>query len=288
LIYYIVDVFAEEKYKGNQLAVFRQVGDLSSEEMQKIAKETNYSETTFILSDETRDGGYDVRIFTPNEEVPFAGHPTLGTAFIIRNEIMNEKKNQLTLNLKVGDIPVTFDKSGTIWMKQKEPTFERTYQIDKFASLLNLDQSDFDEEFPIEDVSTGLPFLIVPVKNLAAVKKAKINQENFSTFIEGTRAQAILVFSRETYHSQNDLNARVFVDVYGIPEDPATGSANGCLAGYLVKHRYFGDSCIDIKVEQGYEIQRQSLLHVKAEENNGAFSINVGGNVVKVAKGEWY
>ncbi|MGM0873268.1 MAG: PhzF family phenazine biosynthesis protein [Bacillota bacterium] len=288
MIYYIVDVFALEKYKGNQLAVFRDVGDLSSVEMQKIAKETNYSETTFILSDETRDGGYDVRIFTPNEEIPFAGHPTLGTAFIIRDEIMKEKKNQLTLNLKVGGIPVKFDQSGTIWMKQKEPTFERTYKIDKIASLLNLDQFDFDEEFPIEDVSTGLPFLIVPLKNLAAVKKAKINQGNFSTFIEGTRAQAILVFSRETYHSQNDLNVRVFVDVYGLPEDPATGSANGCLAGYLVKHRYFGDSSIDIKVEQGYEIQRQSLLHVKAEENNGAFSIHVGGNVVKVAKGEWY
>jgi trans-2,3-dihydro-3-hydroxyanthranilate isomerase len=133
LIYYIVDVFAEERYKGNQLAVFCHVGDLSSEEMQKIAKETNYSETTFILSDETRDRGYDVRIFTPNEEVPFAGHPTLGTAFIIRNEIMEVKKDQLTLNLKVGDIPVTFDDTGTIWMKQKEPTFEKTYQIADFS-----------------------------------------------------------------------------------------------------------------------------------------------------------
>jgi trans-2,3-dihydro-3-hydroxyanthranilate isomerase len=288
LIYYIVDVFAEEKYKGNQLAVFRNVGDLSSEEMQKIAKETNYSETTFILSDETRSRGYDVRIFTPNEEVPFAGHPTLGTAFIIRNEIMEVKKDQLTLNLKGGDIPVTVDDTGTIWMKQKEPTFEKTYQLADFARMLNLEESDFDHEFPIEDVSTGLPFLIVPLKDLAAVKKAKINQEIFTSFIKGTRAKAILVFSRETYHPEHDLNARVFVDVFGIPEDPATGSANGCLAGYLVKHRYFGDSCINIKVEQGYEIQRESLLYVKAENSNRAYSIHVGGNVVKVAKGEWY
>ena len=107
-VFYIVDVFAEEKYAGNQLGVFRNANDLSDKDMQKIAKEMNYSETTFILADEERDGGFDVRIFTPEEELPFAGHPTLGTAFVIQQEIMKKPVEKIILNLKVGKIPVTF------------------------------------------------------------------------------------------------------------------------------------------------------------------------------------
>ena len=122
LTFYIVDVFAEEKYAGNQLAVFRNARALSDIEMQRVAKEMNYSETTFILSDEKRDGGYDVRIFTPEKEVPFAGHPTLGTAYVIQREIVKEPIETVVLNLKVGQIPTTFSYSeehgDVLWMKQ--------------------------------------------------------------------------------------------------------------------------------------------------------------------------
>lgn len=288
LIYYIVDVFAEEKYKGNQLAVFMDIGNLSSEEMQKIAKEINFSETTFIQSVEEANGGYQVRIFTPNEEVPFAGHPTLGTSYIIRNKIMKNQEGKVVLKLKIGDIPVTFDQSGILWMKQNSPTFDQTLSCQQLSEVLNLDISDFDLDYPIEDVSTGLPFIIVPLKGLKEVKKARVNLEKLKALTENTRAKAILVFSRETYHQDHHLNARVFVDVFGIPEDPATGSANGCLAGYLLKYRYFDSSSITIKVEQGYEIQRESLIYINAEEKNGEYSIHVGGNVVSVAKGEWF
>jgi trans-2,3-dihydro-3-hydroxyanthranilate isomerase len=110
-------VFAEKKYAGNQLAVFHKAGALSSDEMQQIAREINFSETTFILSDEQRNGGFDVRIFTPREEVPFAGHPTLGTAHVIRNEILQENAEQTVLNLKVGQIPVTFSQDDYCWMQ---------------------------------------------------------------------------------------------------------------------------------------------------------------------------
>ncbi|MFC2142747.1 PhzF family phenazine biosynthesis protein, partial [Acidobacteriota bacterium] len=124
-VFYIVDVFAESKYTGNQLAVFRNGSGYSDSQMQQIAKEMNYSETTFIISDESRDGGYDVRIFTPAEEVPFAGHPTLGTAFVILREIASRPQEKIVLNLPVGQIPVTFDYSGDepdlLWMQQKPP-----------------------------------------------------------------------------------------------------------------------------------------------------------------------
>jgi trans-2,3-dihydro-3-hydroxyanthranilate isomerase len=287
--YSIVDVFSQGKYTGNPLAVFKNVGKISESEMQQIAKEINYSETTFILSDSKNDGGFDVRIFTPNEEVPFAGHPTLGTAFIIQNEVLEEPLDNLILNFKGGQIPVTFNNQDEIlWMKQNEPTFGQILDPNKVSNVLNIDRENIDDQFPIQEVSTGLPVIIVPLKSLEAVKKVRINKEKYFGLIEHTDAKAIMVFSPEAYRSENDLNVRDFADYYGIPEDAATGSANGCLASYLVKYKYFNKSEINIRVEQGYEIERPSLLFLKASDDNGKINVNVGGKVVKMAQGEWF
>jgi trans-2,3-dihydro-3-hydroxyanthranilate isomerase len=287
--YSIVDVFSQGKYTGNPLAVFKNVGNISESEMQQIAKEINYSETTFILSDSKNDGGFDVRIFTPNEEVPFAGHPTLGTAFIIQNEVLEEPLDNLILNFKGGQIPVSFNNQEEIlWMKQNEPTFGQILDTKKIADVLNIDKDNIDDRFPIQEVSTGLPVIIVPLKSLEAVKKVQINREKYFGLIEHTDAKAIMVFSPEAYNSENDLNVRDFAEYYGIPEDAATGSANGCLSSYLVKYQYFKKSEINIRVEQGYEIKRPSLLFLKASDDNGKINVNVGGKVVKIAQGEWF
>lgn len=287
LTFYIVDVFAEKKYAGNQLAVFREAGGLSSNEMQQIARETNFSETTFILQDKQRDGGYDVRIFTPGEEVPFAGHPTLGTAHIIRSEILKGKADDLFLNLKAGKIPVIFGYDGNCWMKQIEPEFGKRHPAKTMAAILRLPVSVIDSRFPIQEVSTGLPFFIVPLKTIAALKSAKIDRDKYFAFIKNSWAKGLLIFCPETHEAQNDISVRVFVDCFGIPEDPATGSGNGCLAGYLVKHRYFGEDTIDIRSEQGYEIGRPSLLLLKAVQENTRIEILVGGKAITVAKGEF-
>ncbi|MEH7237945.1 PhzF family phenazine biosynthesis protein [Bacillus sp. JJ1562] len=287
--YSIVDVFSEGKYTGNPLAVFKNARHLSDCEMQQIAKEINYSETTFITSDLKNDGGFDVRIFTPNEEVPFAGHPTLGTAFIIQNEVLEEPSQQLILNYKAGQIPVSFDnQEEVLWMKQNVPTFGQIFDKEIVSDVLNIDSKYVDDRFPIQEVSTGLPVIVVPIKSLEAVKKVNINREKYFKLIEKTDAKAILVFSQEVYKSENDLNVRDFADYYGIPEDAATGSSNGCLAAYLVKYQYLNRSEINIRVEQGYEIKRPSLLFLKANENNGKINVNVGGKVVKIAQGEWF
>jgi trans-2,3-dihydro-3-hydroxyanthranilate isomerase len=287
LTFYILDVFAEQKYSGNQLAVFRNAAGLSSAEMQRIAREINFSETTFILSDEPSNGGYDVRIFTPGEEVPFAGHPTLGTAHIIRHEILHGNAESVVLNLKVGQIPVTFSPDGYSWMRQIQPTFGAQHSPAALAEILGIDVSEIDERFPVEEVSTGLPFFIVPLKNIATLKKAKVEKEKYFDFIKNTTAKGILVFCPETHEPQNNLSVRVFVDCYGIPEDPATGSGNGCLAGYLIKHRYFGHESIDLRSEQGYEIGRPSLLLLKAEQRDAGINISVGGKSILVAQGEF-
>jgi len=290
--FYIVDVFADEKYAGNQLAVVRDAKQLSSTEMQKIAKEMHFSETSFILSDKKRQGGYDVRIFTPETELPFAGHPTLGTAYIIQQEIIKKPVNKITLNLKVGQIPVTptYNAQGQpdiLWMKQKQPTFGQTFKAETIAKVLNLTAADIEPAFPIQEVSTGIPAIIVPLKTLSAIKRAKINKDQYYQLIEHIESKGILIFSPETYHRQNHLNVRFFADYYGVPEDPATGSANGCLTAYLIKHKYFNQRQINIRVEQGYEIGRPSLLLLKAQQDKqGKIHVNVGGKVKPVAKGQ--
>ena len=288
--FYIVDVFAEEKYAGNQLAVVRNAATIPDAELQRIAKEMNYSETTFILSDRQRDGGYDVRIFTPAEELPFAGHPTLGTACVIQSEIITEPVENVVLNLKVGPITVTLrytaERLDVLWMRQKPATVSRDFDPALMARVLNLDQGELDGRFPVQEVSTGLPSIIVPLNTLEALKKAHIDKDRYFELVKDTQAKAVLVFCPQARRPENDLSVRVFADYYGVPEDPATGSANGCLAGYLVKNRYWQKDSIDIRAEQGYEIGRPSLLLLKAEDQAGTINVSVGGKVVPVAKGE--
>jgi trans-2,3-dihydro-3-hydroxyanthranilate isomerase len=288
--FYIVDVFAEEKYAGNELAVVRGAASLSDQDMQKIARETNFSETTFILKDEESRGGFDVRIFTPQKEMPFAGHPTLGTAFVIQQEILRQAVRDVTLNLKVGPIPVTFTYRGqepdVLWMKQIAPRFGETLEAERAAAVLGLAADDLDARFPVRSVSTGVPFFIVPLKTLEALKRSRVEPEKLYALIKNTEAKAFLLFCPETLSKENDLQVRVFADALGVPEDPATGSANGCLAGYLVERRYFGAGSVSLRVEQGYEVGRPSLLRLNAEEKAGEISVYVGGRVIPVVRGE--
>jgi len=288
--FYIVDVFAEEKYTGNQLAVFTDAAD-SETQMQRLAKEVNYSETTFIVSKDQREGGYEVRIFTPEQELPFAGHPTLGTAYVLQQEIIKQPAQKITLNLKIGQIPVTLHYSGDslewLWMQQKPPTFHQVFATETMAQVLNLELAEIESKFPIQEVSTGVPFIIVPLKSHSALKRIKVNKDKYFELISTTQAKSILVFCPETYNQANDLSVRVFADYLGVPEDPATGSANGCLAGYLVQYSYFGEKQINLRVEQGYEIGRPSLLLLKAQQKNAEIEVLVGGKVIMVAKGEF-
>lgn len=286
--FHITDVFCNGKYTGNQLATFMESADIPTNEMQVITQEMNYSETTFILSDKENNGGYDVRIFTPTQEVDFAGHPTLGTAFIIREYIIKEKVEQVILNLKVGQIPVTFDDSeNTLWMKQIQPVFLNQAEPEAVAAALGLSADDLDSNWPVEEVSTGLPFLIIPLKNMDILKKCMVDIKAYNALIEDSTAKDLLVFAPGGYTKAQTLGVRVFPIYEGIMEDAATGSGNGCLAAYLVKHRYFGQDNIDIQVGQGYEIKRSSQLFLKANQKGETVDIFIGGRVMPIAKGHW-
>jgi trans-2,3-dihydro-3-hydroxyanthranilate isomerase len=284
--FYIADVFGVEKYSGNQLAVVVPDEILSVSKMQQIANEFHFSETTFVSMKNSKANEFSVNIFTPKNEVPFAGHPTLGTAFIIKNEIVREKINEIFLNLKVGKIPVLFDDKYELqWMSQIEPTFGSIHNPEEVAGIIGLSSGEIDTQFPIQNVSTGIEFLLIPLKRLNSVKLASTNLAKYKEYFQKSEPKPLFVFCPETYEAANKINCRMFADVFGIPEDPATGSANGCLAAYLAKYNYLKTNQIEIKVEQGYEIGRKSILHLRSSYENGKYHIKVGGKVIKVAEG---
>lgn len=285
--FYIVDVFAEAKLEGNPLAVVLDVEGWSTEKMQRFAREMNFSESTFITGFNLEKRVFKVRIFTPVGELPFAGHPTLGTAYVAAKELLKKDVLYLTLDLEAGMISVTFQKASDgqplLWMKQLNPEFGAIHRAEEIAPMFRLKPDNIDTRFPIQEVSTGVWFYIIPLKTSEALKKIKLDAEKLITFSADKKAKWPLLFCPEPESKGNHLKVRMVNDW---TEDPATGSANGCLAGYLVRHRYFGSSKIDIRVEQGAEINRPSILYLKAEEKNGGIDVNVGGKVVMIAHGE--
>ena len=285
--FYILDVFAENKYEGNQLAVFVPDRKIETNEMQKIAREMNFSETTFIMSGLQDNGGYDVKIFSPDSELPFAGHPTLGTAFVIKNFLNGSERSEIKLNLTVGQVPVVFEDQYP-WMTQNQPEFGSDVEIDKIAAILQINREDINTDFPIQVVSTGLPSVIVHLNSMDAISRCKINHLRYAELLTDIGEVNLLVFTKETVSPENDLNVRLFMCNSGYLEDPATGSANGNLAGYLLKHNFFLANEISYRVEQGAFIGRPSLLKINGKKTNDHYLIQVGGQVITVSEGKWY
>jgi trans-2,3-dihydro-3-hydroxyanthranilate isomerase len=193
------------------------------------------------------------------------------------------------VDVKVGQIPVAFEPQAgggdLVWMTPKEAVFGETFDPREIAPLLTLDADDIDADYPIQSVSTGLPFVLLPLRSLAAVRRAKVVKDKWLDWVKDRPAKMAFVFCRQTVHPINQIHARAFADYYGIVEDPATGSANSCFAAYLAQHRYFGSDEIDVRVEQGYEIGRPSRIYLKAQNRGGTIHVGVGGKVMMMAQG---
>ncbi len=283
-------MFARARFQGNQLAVFPESKGLTDEEMQALAQEMHFSETTFILEGDTlaqrRVSPYPVRIFTPAREVVFAGHPVLGTAYVIWDRFLNRSGKLVKLDLAVGTVPVEVVNQGERFiMTQPTPEFGRTVKPERIGPVLGMEPDELDGRYPAQEVSTGLWFLIVPVKHLKAVQSIKVNLAAYYRLIDKLQAKAVLVFCPETVDPEGGFHVRVFCDYYDVPEDPATGSANGCLCAWLVKHRYLGTGRIAVRSEQGLEINRPSQLYLEGDESSGRITVKVGGEVVPVGQG---
>jgi len=286
---HILDVFAESPLSGNQLAVVEAAGDLSTDQMQAIALETNFSETTFITGPEQADGGFPVRIFTPAAELPFAGHPTLGTAWLIRNRLLSDRPDEVLLNLGVGQVPVTFEETEGVevgFLRAPEATLGDIVAAQDVAPSLGLSIADIDDALPAQQVSAGLDFLIVPLRNAAALSKCQPSRDGFEKLASRGIRPFVYAFCPEAMSPENDLGARFFFDANGIREDPATGSATGALGGYLLHNRYSSESDFFLRIEQGVQMGRPSLLRLRGSLGNGAVTVSVGGRVFHTVRGE--
>ena len=281
------DVFSSKPLEGNSLAVLSDARGLSDEEMQAIAKEMNLSETTFIFPGDPRterERGIRVRIFTVQEELPFAGHPTLGTAFALQNK---NKTSEVTLELNVGKVPVRFeDAAGQPTfgeMTQVDPVFGTQHDRESVARATGLQAEDFDPSFPIETVSTGMPFTITPLRSLPVIRKLRIDLRSATEYLEKTGGKFFYFVSRETTDPAAGLHARM---LFYNGEDPATGSAAGCTAAWMVAH---GAAQPEqrVLIEQGLEMQRPSRIFVRASRrDNRIVNVRVGGHAVEVMRGE--
>jgi len=283
------DVFSSRALEGNSLAVFPDGRGLTDAEMQSIAKEMNLSETTFILPREPaveQERGIRVRIFTVQEELPFAGHPTLGTAFTLRG---HSGAQQIMLELNVGRVPVHFEDHASEpafgEMTQIDPTFGVQHDREAVARATGLRIEDFDDSLPIETVSTGVPFTVTPLKSLTVTQNLHIDSQRAAEYLEKTGGKFFYFVTRETVARDARLHARM---LFHNGEDPATGSAAGCSAAWMVAH---GVAAVDerVLIEQGVEMNRPSRIFVRSSQrDNRIVNVRVGGQAVEIMRGELF
>jgi trans-2,3-dihydro-3-hydroxyanthranilate isomerase len=300
--YSLLDVFAESPLEGNMLAVFTDARELSAETMQALARETNLAETTFILpreaAVEAREG-VKVRIFTVQEELRFAGHPTLGTAtWIYRNHPVLRGAEVITLDLPVGPISVRFsapqeNHPGVFaTMQQNPPVFGEVHSPPDVAAALGLSPDDLDPTLPVQTVSTGMAFCIVPLRSLEVAARLAVPQAAAQAYLDRSDAKFFYCITRAAPNPHSDAPAdwHARMQFYN-GEDPATGSAAGCAISYLVQHGIVPSGQPTI-IEQGIEIRRPSRIHVSAsfsaDQASPIKGVFVGGRTIPVASGQFF
>ena len=295
-----VDVFTDKAFGGNPLAVFPDVGGLTPEEMQRIAREMNLSETTFVLPPEAAEADFKVRIFTPKAEVPFAGHPLVGTHWVLAHlgyvklqAPMTRVNFELGVGVLPADLHVADGQVGKVVITTARPSFHAILEdyVDLAAGLGLPPEAIGGEGWPVQVVSTGFPQMMVPIRSLADVRRLDPGAFNINALNWACKAvdtDVVLVFSLETERPESTIHVRVFAPAHGVPEDPATGSANANLGAYLVYHRVVSTASpmVCIVSEQGLEMGRPSTLYVEVDHTDGQpTAVRVGGAVVPVAEG---
>ena len=294
--YLTADVFTDAPFGGNQLAVFPDATGIPDDRLQDVAREFNYSETTFVYPAGNRADARRVRIFTPGTELPFAGHPTIGPAHVlaaIGDITLTGELTHIVLEEKVGPVPVTIRAEGgrpvyceltaAKLPEEGPPPPSR----EALARALSLDVDELlDGEWAPRAWTCGVPYLFVPVRDRAAVARSRVNAEAWERALAGTWAPEIVLFAREGERAGSDLHGRMYAPGFGIAEDPATGSAAAALAGYLARRDPRRDGTLRWRLEQGFEMKRPSILDISADLTNGEITaVRVGGASVIVCEG---
>jgi trans-2,3-dihydro-3-hydroxyanthranilate isomerase len=293
LKFYTLDVFTERRFGGNPLAVFTDGDDLPVELMQQIAREMNLSETVFVQRARDKEALCRARIFTPMRELPFAGHPTVGTGFmlaVVGRVPLSDGRVSILLEEEVGLVPVSIEsRGGKPGFVQLSVAALPTYRDPpagraELAAMLRLQPEDLVDD--AQAVSCGLQFLFVPVRDRAALARAGIDAQRWETILGGYSTQQVFIFCRDPELEDSSIRARMYAPVFGIAEDPATGSAAAALGGYLGARAPESDGKLRWVVEQGFEMGRPSLLHVEIDKSAGRITaVRVGGHSVLVSEG---
>lgn len=304
LRYHLVDVFTNRPFGGNPLAVFTNGRGVSAETMQALTKELNLSESTFVLPPQNPANAYRVRIFTPGKEMMMAGHPTVGTAFVLAREHLIEPQDQGSLGSRanivfeegVGDIPVSIDFDGDsdtpkmIWMTQPRPQFlQQSENRQGIAEMLSLSITALDSRYPIQVISTGVPFLYVPLNDLEAIKSVKLRLDMYDRVMSEFATKELFLFTQQVETEGSTVHSRMFAPMLGVPEDPATGAASGPLGAYLVRYGIVPPApTVHIVSEQGIELGRPSYIHIEIDQAQGEItSVRVGGECVYMGEGRF-
>jgi trans-2,3-dihydro-3-hydroxyanthranilate isomerase len=293
------DVFTDHLFGGNQLAVFLDGRGLTAEAMQAIAKEMNFSETTFILPPEQADTDARMRIFTPGSELPMAGHPTIGSTFALaRAGTIGPERDHITFGLGIGPVPVALTwKGGELdfaWMTQPNPVFgELMPNPARAAAALSLPPAAVaGTGLPVQAVSCGVPFLFVPLTTRSAVDGAVANRAELASLLSETRpgAHGVFLFSTERGPDRATVYSRMFAPELGVAEDPATGGASGPLGCYLVHYKHVPPEKADAILNlQGVKMGRPSHVHIAIGVEQGSISsVRVGGESVLAGEGTLY
>lgn len=292
--YYLVDVFTTARFGGNALAVFPDADSLDALTMQRIARELNLSESAFVTASNVPECDYRVRFFTPQMELPMAGHPTVGTAYVlaqIGRIVGSDEQVVVHFEEGVGTIPVAVDfnadsQPDIIWMTQPVPQFGAVWDdLTVIADLLSVNVADIDTRSPVQAVSAGVPFLFVPIKDRAALAKIKVRLDVWERVLQQSDSPHIFTFTTETEYPGSTVRSRMFAPAMGIPEDPATGAASGPLGAYLL---HYGISKSDTMVsEQGVDMGRPSFIHIQAaREGDTLTGMRIGGASVSIGEGQ--
>lgn len=283
---YLVDVFAREPYSGNPLAVVAGSEPLADATMQQIAAEINFSETTFLSPMTDATGAYPVRVFTPVREIAFAGHPILGTAWVLRRFLLRQALTRIHLGLGPGPVPVTFeidaDGSESCWFVAPPITLGACIDAPAMTSALGLAANDIDSRTPVQVVSANTAAIIVPLRGLDALRRARLDLDAFAPLAAAGHPPLTYLYCRQTRAPNSDIAARFFFEAGAVREDPATGNGAAFLGAYLQQHDSAGNAGIRLRIEQGHELGRPSLIHLHVEDHE----VRVGGRVFATVAGE--
>lgn len=294
--YFTADVFTDTPFAGNQLAVFPDARGIPEHLLQVVAREFNFSETTFVFPPSDQAHTRRVRIFTPGAELPFAGHPTIGTASVLAATgaiPLAGDRTRVVLEELVGPVPVTIHAANGV------PTYAELSVAklpeegppppprEALARALSLEPDDLlDGDWAPRGWTCGVPYLFVPVRDRAAVARSRIDTDAWERAIVGTWTSEILVFARDGERAGSDLHGRMYAPALGVGEDPATGSAAAAMAGYLARRAPRGDGTLRWRLEQGFEMKRPSILDIEADVRRGEVTgVRVGGSTVLVCEG---